>query len=231
MRHSRYNPFNMIHKGLRALLYETALKIQRTDFACDQEVHDTFEQVRTALWIFKGHIRIEKEEVYAKLYKLVPFMVQALEKEHEKHEKINQELLYAMEGYWNAKTLPSKISAGQNILMVFNEFVSFHLLHMNRQETVVNDLLWENYSDIQLIRIVRSIAEKIPTKRNEQYNRWILKGLALHEVIVWLKTIRFGSTAVVYERFYTMAEAELPADLWMQVEKALYPRRREVKVA
>jgi hypothetical protein len=221
----------MIHKGLRALLYETAMKIQHTNFACDREVHETFEQIRTALWIFKGHIRIEKEEVYSKLYKLVPFVIQTLEKEHEKHERINQDMLFAMEGYWNAGTQQSKIAAGQNILMLFNEFVSFHLLHMNRQETVVNDLLWENYSDFQLIRIVRSIAEKIPGKRNEQYNRWILKGLALQEVIVWLKTIRFGSTAAVYERFYTMAEAELPAGLWMQVEKSLHLPRREVKVA
>ena len=28
----RYNIFNQVHKGLRALLYETIIKLQQTDF-------------------------------------------------------------------------------------------------------------------------------------------------------------------------------------------------------
>jgi len=31
----RYNPFNLIHKGLRALLFETGIALTRTDFSDD----------------------------------------------------------------------------------------------------------------------------------------------------------------------------------------------------
>ena len=49
---NRYNIFYQVHKGLRAMLYETALLLQHTDFTNFDEAEQAIEQLQTVVELF-----------------------------------------------------------------------------------------------------------------------------------------------------------------------------------
>lgn len=49
----RYNIFNMIHKALRAMLYDTAQTLQQTYFADTDEAAETFEKINRVIHAFE----------------------------------------------------------------------------------------------------------------------------------------------------------------------------------
>ena len=53
----RYNIFNQVHKGLRELLYQTASRLQQTDFSTHQEREAILEQVNIVVDLFDKHAR------------------------------------------------------------------------------------------------------------------------------------------------------------------------------
>jgi hypothetical protein len=55
----RYNGFNLIHKGLRALLYHTGLQLQQTDFTVEDETEAAVNRVKEAIMLFEGHAHKE----------------------------------------------------------------------------------------------------------------------------------------------------------------------------
>jgi hypothetical protein len=55
----RYNIFNQIHKGLRALLYETIIKLQQTDFTDAEDADEAVQQVKIILDLFDEHAHTE----------------------------------------------------------------------------------------------------------------------------------------------------------------------------
>ncbi len=51
----RVNIFNQIHKGLRALLYESSLLLQQTDFSDEQEMQIAISRVKMVADLFDDH--------------------------------------------------------------------------------------------------------------------------------------------------------------------------------
>ncbi|MDZ7648289.1 MAG: hypothetical protein U5K54_14510 [Cytophagales bacterium] len=49
----RHNSFNQVHKGLRAQLYEAALKIQQTDMSQAEAAAPVIEQIEEVLFLFR----------------------------------------------------------------------------------------------------------------------------------------------------------------------------------
>jgi hemerythrin-like domain-containing protein len=58
----RYNIFKLIHKGLRASLYQTALQLQQTDFLSEEETEAAINSVNEIVMLFEGHA--DKEDNY-----------------------------------------------------------------------------------------------------------------------------------------------------------------------
>src|SRR5689334_1455648 len=151
MNNLRFNPFNQIHKGLRALLYDTALVIQRTDFSNEDQVRVTFKKIEKVLWLFEGHANVEDSMVFPMLQAVAPDVVEDFEQQHETDHALSHDLQNIMVAYNFARTQTEMLQAGNKVLHAFNEFVAFNLQHMNKEETIINDLLWQHYTDRQLL--------------------------------------------------------------------------------
>ena len=51
----RVNIFNQIHKGLRALLYDTSILLQQTDFSNEEEMETAVKRGRiTVMYLLQG---------------------------------------------------------------------------------------------------------------------------------------------------------------------------------
>ena len=80
----RYNIFHQVHKGLKVLLYETALQVQHTDFWNIEEADEVIEQIDELILLFEKHAQSEDTYIFPAVEKYDPSVAHAFEREHLK---------------------------------------------------------------------------------------------------------------------------------------------------
>src|SRR5258706_13753386 len=78
----RYNMFDHIHKGLRAMLYETALLIKHADFWNVEEAEAVIERINDVIHSFEQHADTEDTYVFPAVRKYEPSVADVFEQEH-----------------------------------------------------------------------------------------------------------------------------------------------------
>src|SRR5215217_767739 len=93
----RYNSFNLIHKGLRAALYQTGLQLQQTDFTVADETEQTVNKVKEVIMLFDGHAHKEDHYILPAIVEYEPSVVAAFESEHIEDIKLGEQLHVCIE--------------------------------------------------------------------------------------------------------------------------------------
>jgi hypothetical protein len=110
------------------------------------------------------------------------------------------------------------VAAGA-IRSAFIEFMIFNLQHMAKEETKLNELLWKYYTDDELKNITQQIIAQIPPDTMNQYSTWMIRALSNTEITNWLKEIKNNAPDFIFNNMIDLAEKELPASRWMQVQE------------
>lgn len=217
----RYNIFYEVHKGLRAMLYETALQIQQTDFINSEEVDQTIEQIKNLVELFDKHAHSEDQFVFAAVQPYEPAVVDAFEQEHVIDHALGENLYNLLAALTNALSDDDKFRIGQQFYRAFIEFMIFNLQHMAKEEDIVNRLLWRNYTDEQLKTITGNILANIPQMQMAQFNRWMMRGLSNNEIAGWLKDVKNTAPDHVFQSLIQMAELQLTVHRLQLVQEAI----------
>jgi hemerythrin-like domain-containing protein len=217
---NRYNVFNTIHKGLRALMYDTAAMIQRTDFS----VKDAAETVNRVSWVmdvFDEHAHHEDKFLLPLAFKNNEALAQEFEKEHEVDHRLSDELRSALKAWENAGNETERATAGQAIFFAFNEFIAFNLYHMNKEENVLLLNLWNHYTDQELLAAENAIVQSIDPATLMEESKWMMRSISNPEIIGWLSGIRQAAPPPVFDIYLSLAKQEVPAERFAQVAAAL----------
>lgn len=217
----RYNIFHQVHKGLRALLYETALQVQHTDFWHVEEGERAIEMIGYVVDIFEKHAFTEDTLVFPAVEKYDPAIADAFEQEHVKDHLLGELLTNAMNNYHNAAIITDKAEAGKKVQLAFSKFMVFNLEHMAKEEEVINPILWRHYSDAELMGITQVILAKVPPADKAEMNKWMMRGLNNTEITAWLKGVEKNAPDVVFQSLFVIAEKELPERRFRQVLESL----------
>ncbi|GAB3712287.1 hypothetical protein GCM10027592_50640 [Spirosoma flavus] len=220
MQDQRYNVFNQIHKGLRGMLYDTAIRLQQTDFTSSEAIA-TIDQLEQALHFFDEHAENEDQFILPHIRKHDAQLIDELEKDHDVDHQLTQTLFASIQEWRQATDAAQKGAIGQRILLAFNEFIAFNLYHMNKEETVLIDLLWKHYTDGEIFQMEEQIIHSIPIQTLMVESRWMMRSISDPEVIGWLSGVKQGAPAEVFNNFLQMATEELPANRLSKVEEAL----------
>jgi hypothetical protein len=217
----RYNIFNKIHKALRAMLYDTALQLQQTDFAIPSQARPALERVEQVNQVFHSHAEHEDRFVLPAIAAIDPSLVNELESEHDMDEALSAALDNLVTAYNHAADNRARADIGYALLKAFNEFVAFNLYHMNKEENKINRLLWDNFTDKAILSIERDIVTSIPPQEMEQGNRWMMRGISNSEICTWLLAVKAEAPDFVFSGLLDVAEDELPAHRWSSVQESL----------
>ncbi len=217
----RYNIFNQIHKGLRAMLFDTALALQQTDFIHPGETEAVLQSMGKVLDCFHSHAANEDKFLLSALQSFDPLLVDEFEKEHAKDESLSHRLFNLIPVYDKAVSGEAKVEVGCAILKAFNEFVAFNLYHMNKEEEQINRVLWNNYCDEEIKDIHRSILFGLPPSGIDYEGRWMMKAISNNDIIQWLKVIKNTAPDFVFKSVLSLAEDELPGRRWDIVKESL----------
>jgi hypothetical protein len=205
----RFNIFNQIHKALRALLYDTALRLQQTNFANPEEAEPVLERVKEVLAVFDKHAEHEDHFVLPAIQVYEPSLVDTFEQEHVADHALAEKLRSLLTTFEKAETINARLEAGQAVLHSFIAFMAFNLEHMAKEETILNSRLWRYYSDPEIIAINQRIVAAIPAEEMNFTAAWMMKGMSNAEITAWLKNVQKNAPEFVFNSLFGIAEKEL----------------------
>jgi hemerythrin-like domain-containing protein len=217
----RYNSFNIIHKGLRAALYQTALQLQQTDFTESDQIEDAINKVREIVLLFEGHAHKEDHFVLPLINEYEPSVVATFNAEHQKDEQLGVELEGAVKKLSQSSTSQEMLVAGGELTTSFVRFMVFNLEHMAKEEDIINQILWRYYSDDEIKAVVAQISQSTPPWMHDFYAKWMLRGISNGEVISWMKMVEKAQPPVVFQTLVQKAEQELPRKRFQKIRQSL----------
>lgn len=221
MKANRYNTFNQIHKGLRALLYDTAMKLQQTDLSDSDKAIAAIEQVHETLFLFESHAHGEDYYFNEPLEKSMPEVAELFQKEHVEDHRLGNVISHLLESWAQAETNDARREAGKLLFYSFNEFIAFNLYHMNKEEIELNAALWDQYSDEEIRAIEQTLIQNIPHAKMEAYGKWMMRGLNDVEITKWLGEVKNFAPAPVFALLDRIAKDELPSSRYYAIQEAI----------
>jgi hypothetical protein len=156
MRRERYNIYEKAHSKLRMQLLDAGLVVQATDFGKKAEANYAIEKINetnSTIHQYLGQVK----EILEAIITIAPYIVMELEKGNSSIMELVINTNDIRDKYSQAYTISLKRKIGNEIQQLFFELTAASLKMMNREDMIVNDLLWTNYTDIEIQQLGKSI--------------------------------------------------------------------------
>ena len=215
----RYNVFYQVHKGLRQMLYSTAGKMLQTDFTDAKETTAILAQVSDVLNLFDSHADTEDNFVLPFITAFEPSAVTAFAQEHVEDHALSNRLRALLNMFHHAVSTEEKTEMGSAIRLAFTEFLVFNLKHMAKEESYLNNILWNNYTNDQLHGITSTILASLTPEKINKNSVWMMRALSNREIINWLNMVKKDAPVFVYNGLLATAEQELTAERWNTIKE------------
>jgi hypothetical protein len=205
----RFNSFYLVHKGLRAMLYDAALVLQQTDFTNSTEADAALRKIEKVLFIFEHHAHHEDTFINPVVEPYEPEIAASFEDEHKENHRLANSLKNLLIIYENTFLPVEKLSSGSAIVKTFREFLVFNLEHMAKEETLLNHALWRHFTDDEIKAISQRLVASIPPDEMQVVARWMLRGISNTDAIGWLKEIKYTVPEFAFKGLLKIAQEEL----------------------
>ena len=223
----RYNIFKRTHKGLRSMLFDAGARIQQTDFSKSKQAIAAMEAIKQSTRSFLYHLSKEDNIVYHSVVLHAPYIVAMIEQTNIKDEALARSITSMVDQYKELNTKKEMIAFGQQLQAAFFEFTAAVLQHMSKEETVVNELLWSNYTDRELIGMEVEMMKQATSSDCNWYTGKILKELSNREILVWVDSIKEHATPLMLKKLISTARIVLPIDRWQMIRgKFMLPKEQ-----
>jgi hypothetical protein len=216
----RINIFNQIHKGLRALLYDTSILLQQTDFSDPQEMKAAVNRVTLVADLFDDHAHHEDQFVLPAIQQYEPSIVDAFEQEHVMDARLTRAIKDSLQALQMASPMV-RANMANELSKTFIQFMIFNLEHMAKEETILNKILWRYYTDDEILNIQHNIVASLSPWSAETSSRWMMRGMNTPEIVLWLRAVEDSAPEGVFQNLFATAEKELPEHRFRQVLEAL----------
>lgn len=213
--------FNLKHKGLRAMLFETAMELQHTCFDHSESAAETMKKVESVMHAFHNHAAHEDQFVLPTLRKYDAALIEEFESEHAMDELLTQKVNKLIAACKLAEGKENMIAAGYALTMAFNEFIAFNLYHMNKEEHKINNTFWKYYTDAELAQVTQKIIASIPPGELAEEASWMIKGTSRNEIIAWLLAVKNDAPEFVFKSLLAVAEKSLSQQRLNEVQEGL----------
>ena len=228
----RYNIFRRTHKGLRSMLFDAGAKIQQTDFTKSKQAIVAIEAIKQSTRSFLYHLSKEDNVIYHSVVLYAPYIVAMIEQTNLKDQALAETIDKMIDQHGELDTKKEKIDFGHQLQAAFFEFTAAVLQHMSKEETVINEILWSNYTDRELIGLEVEMMKQATSPDCSWYTGKILKELSNREILVWVDSIKEHATPFMLKKLISTARIVLPIDRWQMIRgKFMLPKEMADKAA
>lgn len=217
----RFNGFAMIHKALRAMLYDTAQKMQQANFADPESTLPAFAAAERIVELFDDHADHEDNHILSGITDVNPELAQQFEAEHVTDRQLARAINEGIAAYKKAANPVDRLVEGNKVFYAFNEFIAFNLKHMVKEETVLNETLWSKYTDAEIGGINQKIAASVAPDKAVDNLTWMMKSCNDMEIGMFVKNVVSGAPEHLVNIVMATAQAELTAERWERLKSSL----------
>ncbi|RPH45777.1 MAG: hypothetical protein EHM87_04910 [Burkholderiales bacterium] len=216
----RIDLYGLVHKGLRAFMFDTLARMGRCDANDPQDLADTLSATRQLLAVLHGHLHHENDFVHAALEARRPGASRPTAEDHEGHEQAIAALEAAVDelGSIDAARRPR---AAYRLYLRLARFVAENLEHMEVEETHLTALLRDAFDDTELAAIHERLVASIPPEELATVHRWIFVGITHDERVGMLSAMREHAPAPVFEGSVARCRDLLAPRDWAKLARAL----------
>jgi len=228
----RYNIFRRTHKGLRSMLFDAGAKLQQTDFTKSKQASAAVDAIKQSTRSFLYHISKEDKIIYHSVVLYAPYIVAMIEQTNLKDQVLAESIDKIIDEQRDQDTKKEMIDFGHQLQAAFFEFTAAVLQHMNKEETVINEILWSNYSDSQLVGMEVEMMKQATSSDCSWYTGKILKELSNREILMWVDIIKEHASPFMLKKLISTARIVLPIDRWQMIRgKFMLPKEMANKAA
>jgi len=219
---SRMKTFDIPHKGLRNLLGQLNYLAGNTDFSRPDQVERLHQTGHDLFHLLTEHAKGEDEFLLTALEQRCPGASQhnsedhlVIEKQQAELEKMLNELAAQAENGPVADTLATRFYTE------LNRFHSAYLLHMLEEEDATQNLLWEYFSDEELMGITQQIVAHIPPGTMMLWFKYSIPALNHAERLNWLRGVKAGAPEPVFNQIIESLKPVLSVSEFIRLEQEL----------
>jgi len=211
----RHDLYAAIHKGLRAFMTHTLLRVGRLDPHDPTDVVEAMEELNALMDICEGHLAHENAHIHVALEARRPGSSAALAAEHDQHLHAIANLR-AM-----AHLVPGSDEAAHALYHALSAFVAHNLDHMGEEETGHNAVLWATHTDDELRGIHQAILADLRPEEMQVALRWMLPHLSPAERAGLLGGLRADAPPAIFENVLALVRPLLGGRDWKKLSLAL----------
>jgi hypothetical protein len=211
----RHDIYAFIHKGLRAFMTHTLVRVGRLDAHDPAELAEVGEELRALIDICRAHLQHENAFVHTAMQAREPGSCAQVEADHLHHEAALDELAALL------TRVPGHADAAQALYRTLTRFVAENFEHMAREESEHNAVLWAHYSDAEILAIEHAIVASQSPEDAQLSLRWMLPHMTPGERALMLGGLRAHAPAEAFEGVLSLIRPLLGGRDWRKLALAL----------
>ena len=194
MAQPRVNIYGFPHKGLRNGLGKLAFKLGATDVNNPAQVKEVVELAEELSVLLQLHLNAEEDYVLPPLEAKVPGSTQHNHEDHEEMKRLEHEMIDAIKVLETSPSIPALNEAYDKV----NLFIREYLRHMAEEEGEMNEIIWNNFEDEQILQWQGQILSKLTPEQFFSWFKYIIPALQPHEQGIMLGGFKMNAPEEAY---------------------------------
>lgn len=218
MESPRQDIFTVVHKAIRALLYDVGAALQRTEFADAAQADALLARLATTVDMVREHARHESRFIFPEMRRFVPGVIDTLEAEHAAAELKLDALAFAAGVLDNALDPTAREAAGRELNRAFNDFLGAYLSHLHHEEQTVLPATWEHLSDTEIGALRANIQADTDPARYSEWLRWMFSAQTVGELTTLFKGVKLSAPPAMLQQMIDTARKTVGNQRWAAIK-------------
>lgn len=190
MKAMRFNLFKSVHKGLRGLIADTLIQLQKTDFLVNVELLSASERIKLILMLTRTFTKWKQDVIFPALGENYLDLISYFNNQYDQNDTLTLGLDILLSNIEEAKDDSDREVIANQILCAFIEFTTCNFNRMSMEEQLIPPSLWHQYHDRELEKLVSLFLHQSKNNSYPIFLEWMLRHNTTHEVDLWLNGLK-----------------------------------------
>jgi len=221
---NRIKSYDVPHKGLRNALAQLSLRAGSTDYNDPQAVERLHALGADVFSLLSIHSKDEDEVVLAALEERCPGCAQHDTEDHVRIHHLQEELERTLAQLYAASSEGKDVEdEGSSFYLLLSEFHGAYLGHMAEEERVTQPLLWQHFTDEELVDHRSKIMASNPPETLLTWFRFVLPAQSRTERIGLLQGFSKAAPPDFFAKALDVIESALTPKEFSELQAGLSP--------
>jgi hypothetical protein len=214
---ARLQPYRFIHKALRALMFQTLQTAGSLDVADPAQRQLLVAEVDRMLTVCEDHIAHENGFLHEPLRARSPRAVRPFENDHWDHLAGIETLRLLLQRVRDAQAHEHAAALAYELYLRLSQFIGESLAHMAEEETTLTSILWNHFSDEELLGFIHALEATFSQDEKAFYLAWMARALSAPELAQVLQPPGTATPPEVFACQMATVKQALPASRWTEL--------------